>query len=73
MGTRGLGIVSAFWASNAVKIAQEAGVVPRCRRAAIGTGRMDNQKTNQGARKLRAFTSIHLVLQAKIVLIGIVF
>ena len=35
-GTRGLRIVTAFWAGNPVEVTQKAGVVPRCRRAAIG-------------------------------------
>ena len=37
LGTRGLGIVAAFWAGIAAEVTQEAGVVPRCRRAASGT------------------------------------
>ena len=37
LGTRGLGIVTPFWAYNQVEVAQEAGVVPSCRRAAIRT------------------------------------
>ena len=36
-GTRGLRILAAFWAGIPVKVTQEAGVVPRCRRAAIRT------------------------------------
>ena len=35
--TRGLGMVAAFWTCIPVEITQEAGVVPRCRRTAIGT------------------------------------
>ena len=37
MGRRGLAMVAAFWVGIPVKVTQEAGVVPRCRRAAIGT------------------------------------
>jgi len=37
LGTRGLRKVAAFWAGIPVEVKQEAGVVPRCRRAAIGT------------------------------------
>ena len=36
-GTRGLRIVAALWAGIPVKVTQEAGVVPRCRQAVIGT------------------------------------
>jgi len=35
--TRGLRMMAAFWAGIPVEVTQEAGVVPRCRRAAIGT------------------------------------
>ena len=35
LGTRSLRMVAAFWAGNPVYVTQEAGVVPRCRRAAI--------------------------------------
>ena len=37
VGTRGLRIVAAFWVGIPVEVTQEAGVVPRCRRATIGT------------------------------------
>ena len=37
LGTRGLRMVAAFWAGIPVEITQQAGVVPRCRRVAIGT------------------------------------
>ena len=37
LGTRGSRIVAAFWSSITVEVTQEAGVVPSCRRAAIGT------------------------------------
>ena len=37
LGTRGLRMVAAFLAGIPVEVTQEAGVVPRCRRAAIGT------------------------------------
>ena len=37
LGTKGLRMVAALWAGILVEVAQEAGVVPRCRRAAIGT------------------------------------
>ena len=33
LGTIGLRMVAAFWAVIPVDVAQEAGVVPRCRRA----------------------------------------
>ena len=32
-----LRMVAAFWACIPVEVTQEAGVVPRCKRAAIGT------------------------------------
>ena len=37
LGTRGLRIVVAFWASIPVEVTQEADVVSRCRHAAIDT------------------------------------
>ena len=37
LGTRGLRMVAAFMAGIPVEVIQEADVVPRCRRAAIGT------------------------------------
>ena len=37
LGTIGLGMVASFWAGILVEVTQEAGLVPRCRRAAIGT------------------------------------
>ena len=37
LGTRGLRMVAAFWIGIPVEVIQEAGVVPRCRRAAVGT------------------------------------
>ena len=37
LGTRGLRMLAAFWAGIKVEVTQEAGVVPPCRRAAIGT------------------------------------
>ena len=37
LGTIGLRILAAFWAGIMVEVTQEAGVVPRIRRAAIGT------------------------------------
>ena len=38
LGTRGLRMVAAFWVRRfPVEVTQEAGVVPRCRRAAIET------------------------------------
>ena len=37
LGTRGLRIVAAFWAGIHVEFTKEAGVVARCRRAAIRT------------------------------------
>ena len=37
LGTRGLRVLAAFWAGIPVEVTQEAGVVPRRRRAAIGT------------------------------------
>ena len=37
LGTRGLRMLAAFWAGIPVEVIEEAGVVPRCRRAAIGT------------------------------------
>ena len=37
LGMRGLRMVAAFWAGIPVEVTQEAGGVPRCRRAAIGT------------------------------------
>ena len=36
-GSKGLRIVAAFWAGIPVEVTQEAGIVPSCRRAAIGT------------------------------------
>ena len=36
-GTRGLGMVAVFWAGIPVEDIQEAGIVPSCRRAAIGS------------------------------------
>ena len=36
-GHRGLRMMAAFWACVPVEVTQEAGVVPRCRRVAIGT------------------------------------
>ena len=36
-GTRGLRMLAAFWAGIPVEDTQETGVVPRCRRTAIGT------------------------------------
>ena len=35
-GTRCLRMVAAFWAGISVEVTHEAGVVPRCRRGAIG-------------------------------------
>ena len=35
-GARGLRIVGAFWAGIPIEDTQEAGVVPRCKRAVIG-------------------------------------
>ena len=37
LGTRCLRLVAAFWTGIPVVVTQEAGVVPRRRRAAIGT------------------------------------
>ena len=37
LDTRGLRMVAAFWAGIPVEVTQVAGVVSRCRRAAIGT------------------------------------
>ena len=37
LGTRGLRMVAAFWVSILVEVTQDAGVVPRCRRATIRT------------------------------------
>ena len=37
LGRRGLRMVAAFWAGIPVEVTQEAGVVPRRKRAAIGT------------------------------------
>ena len=38
LGTKSLRIVAAFWTGTPVEVTQEAGdVVPRCRRADIGT------------------------------------
>ena len=37
LGTRGFRIVTAFWAGIPIEVTHEAGVVPRCKRAAIGT------------------------------------
>ena len=37
LGTRGLRMLAAFWAGIPVEVTQEAGVVPRCRYAAIET------------------------------------
>ena len=37
LGTRGLRIMEAFWAGIPIEDTHEAGVVSRCRRAAIGT------------------------------------
>ena len=37
MGTRGLRMVGEFWTGIPVEVTQETGVVPRWRRAAIGT------------------------------------
>ena len=37
LDTRGLRMVAAFLAGMSVEVTQEAGVVPRCRRAAIVT------------------------------------
>ena len=37
LGTRVLRMVAAFWAGIPVEVTQEVDVVPRCRRAAIGT------------------------------------
>ena len=37
LGTRGLRIVAPFWAGVPVEITLETGVVPSCRRTAIGT------------------------------------
>ena len=36
LGTRGLRMMAAFWAGIPVEVIQEAGVVPRYRRTAIG-------------------------------------
>ena len=37
LGTRGLIMVAAFWVGIPVEVTQEAGVIPRCRRAVVGT------------------------------------
>ena len=37
LGRRGLRMVAVFWAGIPIEVTQEAGVVPRCRLAAIGT------------------------------------
>ena len=37
LGRRVLRMAAAFWAGIPVEVTQEAGVVPRCRRAAIRT------------------------------------
>ena len=37
LGKRGLGMLEVFWAGILVEITQEIGVVPCCRRTAIGT------------------------------------
>ena len=37
LGTRGLRMMAAFLAEIPIEVTQEAGVVPCCRRAAIGT------------------------------------
>ena len=37
LGTSGLGMVAAFWAGIPIEVTQKAGVVPRCRCAAIET------------------------------------
>ena len=37
LGTRGLRMLAAFWAGIPVEVTQEASLVPRCIRAAIGT------------------------------------
>ena len=36
LGSRGLRMLALFWASIPVEVAQQAGVVPRCRQVAIG-------------------------------------
>ena len=47
LGTIGLRILAAFWAGIMVEVTQEAGVVPRIRRAAIGTSFLSPQKTRR--------------------------
>ena len=37
LGTRGLGLMAAFLVGIPIEVTKEVGVVPRCRRAAIGT------------------------------------
>ena len=37
LGTRGLRMGAELWAGITVEVTEEAGVVPRCRTAAIGT------------------------------------
>ena len=37
LGRRSLRIMAAFWAGIPVEVTQEASLVPRCRRAVIGT------------------------------------
>ena len=37
LGKRGFRLVAAFWAGIPVEVSQQTGVVPRCKRAAIGT------------------------------------
>ena len=46
-GTRGLRMLAAFWTGIPVEVTQEAGVVPRRRRAAIGTSFYSSHTTRE--------------------------
>ena len=47
LGMRGLRMVAAFWPRIPVEVTQEAGVVPRCRRAVIGTPILSPHRTRR--------------------------
>ena len=65
LGTRVLRMVAAFWPGIRVKVTQEAGVVPRIRRAAIGTLFFSRLIRHIGKRKayitlrLQGYRSLH--------------
>jgi len=60
LGTRGLRRLAAFWAGIPVEVTQEAGVVPRCRNAAIGTPFQSPHTTRKETVKKSKFLDFFL-------------